>query len=115
MKKVYVIGHRNPDTDSICSAIAYANLKNQVEGNGYEAYRAGNINGETRYVLDTFGIKDPKYVSDVRPRLTDVNLNSVKGAKLTDSLKSAREMMQTEKIVSPVSYTHLTLPTILLV
>ena len=74
MKKVYVIGHRNPDTDSICSAIAYANLKNQVEGNGYEAYRAGNINGETRYILDTFGIKDPKYVSDVRPRLTDVNL-----------------------------------------
>ena len=74
MKKVYVIGHRNPDTDSICSAIAYANLKNQVEGNGYEAYRAGNINGETRYVLDTFGIKDPKYVSDVRPRLKDVNL-----------------------------------------
>lgn len=100
MKKVYVIGHRNPDTDSICSAIAYANLKNQVEGNGYEAYRAGNINGETRYVLDTFGIKDPKYVSDVRPRLTDVNLNPVKGAKPTDSLKSAREMMQTEKIVS---------------
>ena len=100
MKKVYVIGHRNPDTDSICSAIAYANLKNQVEGNGYEAYRAGNINGETRYVLDTFGIKDPKYVSDVRPRLTDVNLNSVKGANPTDSLKSAREMMQTEKIVS---------------
>ena len=39
MKKVYVIGHRNPDTDSICSAIAYANLKNQVEGNGYEADR----------------------------------------------------------------------------
>ena len=100
MKKVYVIGHRNPDTDSICSAIAYANLKNQVEGNGYEAYRAGNINGETRYVLDTFGIKDPKYVSDVRPRLKDVNLNLVKGAKATDSLKSAREMMQTEKIVS---------------
>ena len=100
MKKVYVIGHRNPDTDSICSAIAYANLKNQVEGNGYEAYRAGNINGETRYVLDTFGIKDTKYVSDVRPRLKDVNLNLVKGAKATDSLKSAREMMQTEKIVS---------------
>ena len=100
MKKVYVIGHRNPDTDSICSAIAYANLKNQVEGKGYEAYRAGNINGETRYVLDTFGIKDPKYVSDVRPRLTDVNLNLVKGAKPTDSLKAARELMQTEKIVS---------------
>lgn len=56
-----------------------------MEGNGYEAYRAGNINGETRYVLDTFGIKDPKYVSDVRPRLKDVNLNLVKGAKATDS------------------------------
>ena len=100
MKKVYVIGHLNTDTESICSAIAYANLKNQVEGNGYEAYRAGNINGETRYVLDTFGIKDPKYVSDVRPRLKDVNLNLVKGAKATDSLKSVRDMIYTEMFVS---------------
>ena len=66
MKKVYVIGHRNPDTDSICSAIAYANLKNQVEGNGYEAYRAGNINGETRYgMCDSPTDKDHPFGHDI--------------------------------------------------
>ena len=51
-KKVYVIGHKNPDTDSICSAIAYANLKNQITGERYRAKRAGEVNGETAYVLD---------------------------------------------------------------
>ena len=100
MKKVYVIGHRNPDTDSICSALAYANLKNEVEGGGYHAYRAGNVNGETRYVLDTFGVEEPAYVSDVRPRLTDLNLNAIAGVSKDDSLKAARDMMQKQKIVS---------------
>lgn len=100
MKKVYVIGHRNPDTDSICSALAYANLKNEVEGGGYHAYRAGNVNGETRYVLDTFGVEEPTYVSDVRPRLNDLNLNAISGVAKSDSLKAARDMMQRQKIVS---------------
>lgn len=100
MKTVYVIGHRNPDTDSICSALAYANLKNEAEGGGYQAYRAGNVNGETRYVLDTFGVEEPIYVSDVRPRLTDLNLNAIAGVSKDDSLKAARDMMQKQKIVS---------------
>ena len=49
--KVYVVGHKNPDTDSICSAIAYAALKHKITGNVYEARRAGQINEETSYVL----------------------------------------------------------------
>ena len=68
MSKVCVIGHRNPDTDSICSALAYANLKNEIHGGGYKAYRAGNVNGETAYVLDKFGVKAPTYVNDVKPK-----------------------------------------------
>ena len=50
-KKIYVVGHKNPDTDSICSAIAYANLKREITGNDYVAKRAGQINEETHYVL----------------------------------------------------------------
>ena len=64
-KKVWVVGHKNPDTDSICAAIAYANLKNQADGNRYEAKRAGELNEETKYVLDTFGVKSPGLITDV--------------------------------------------------
>ena len=53
-KKTIVIGHKNPDTDSICSAICYANLKNLQTGNEYMPGRAGHINPETRFVLDYF-------------------------------------------------------------
>ena len=60
--KVYVIGHKNPDTDSICSAIAYAYLKNQVDDKEYVAKRAGQINEETKYVLKYFHQKLPEYV-----------------------------------------------------
>jgi manganese-dependent inorganic pyrophosphatase len=79
MRKVFVIGHRNPDTDSVCSAIAYAHLKNETEGGGYEPCRAGNVNGETAFVLDHFGVKAPEFVNDVRPRMTDISLHLVEG------------------------------------
>ena len=55
-EKIYVVGHKNPDTDSICSAIAYANLKREITGNDYVAKRAGQINEETHYVLQKFGV-----------------------------------------------------------
>ena len=53
-KKVYVVGHKNPDTDSICSAIAYAYLKREITGEKYSPRRAGQINEETQYVLNRF-------------------------------------------------------------
>lgn len=51
-KKVFVIGHKNPDTDSICSAIAYAALKNKTDDGVFVPKRAGEVNNETKYVLD---------------------------------------------------------------
>ena len=57
---ILIIGHKNPDTDSICSAIAYANLKNQIDSNQYIPKRAGNINSETAFVLDYF-----KYINNI--------------------------------------------------
>ena len=61
-RKTTVIGHRNPDTDSICSAICYANLKRAITGDAYIPARAGHVNGETRFVLDYFGMEEPKLV-----------------------------------------------------
>lgn len=100
MKEVYVIGHRNPDTDSICSALAYANLKNEINGGGYRACRAGNVNGETKFVLEQFGMQTPHYVNDVRPRMTDVSLHVIEGVGKTCSIKSAGDKMKQAKIVS---------------
>ena len=65
-EKIYVIGHKNPDTDSICSAIAYADLRQKVTGQVHEAKRAGHVNDETAYVLDRFGVEAPKLLTDVR-------------------------------------------------
>ena len=65
-RPVFIIGHKNPDTDSICSALAYAYLKNHVEGGGYIAARAGQLNQETQYVLNFFQAEAPVYVADVK-------------------------------------------------
>ena len=66
-KKIIIIGHKNPDTDSICSAIGYAEIKKSriTNTNNYVARRAGEINGETEFVLQRFGIKVPEYVDNV--------------------------------------------------
>ena len=75
-KPVYVIGHRNPDTDSVCSAIAYAWLKRQLGVNAVAA-RAGALNPETQYVLNYFGVEEPVLLEDMYPRLKDVELIAV--------------------------------------
>ena len=102
MKKIYVIGHRNPDTDSICSALAYTNLKNQTSDGEfeYEACRAGNVNGETKFVLEHFGVKAPEYVNDMRPRVTDININRIEGVEEECSIKEAGDRMRQIKQVS---------------
>ena len=64
-KKVYVVGHKNPDTDSVCSAIAYADLKRKISENDYIARRAGMLNEETQYILNRFGVEEPKLLSHV--------------------------------------------------
>ena len=66
-KKVWVVGHKNPDTDSICAAISYAYLKNQLGERQYVPKRAGAISEETRYVLDYFKVEDPELITDVGP------------------------------------------------
>lgn len=94
MKPTIVIGHKNPDTDSICSAICYANLKRKLTGNEYIPCRAGAVNGETKYILDRFGVEPPRYVDSLEPRLTDVQYRQVGGISSHISLKRAWEYMR---------------------
>ena len=68
VRHINIIGHQNPDTDSICSALAYAWLKNRGSLTGlYEARRAGHVNRETRFVLQHFGVEAPRLCTDVSP------------------------------------------------
>lgn len=99
-KKVWVIGHKNPDTDSICSAIAYAELKNRVDEEKYEAKRAGELNEETKYVLEAFGVKTPGLVTDVGAQVKDIEIRRTLGVSGKISLKKAWEMMKEQNVVT---------------
>lgn len=91
---VNVIGHINPDTDSICSAIAYAHLKREITGEDYVARRAGQINAESRFVLDYFEAVTPDYLGDVRTQVMDIDIHRVQGVDADISLKKAWQIMQ---------------------
>ena len=96
--KVVVIGHRNPDTDSICSAIAYAELKNKTSDLVCEARRAGKMNQETEFVLKKFGVKPPRMCTDVNPKIRDVDYREMPGIPGSTSLRKAWEIMRDQKI-----------------
>ena len=97
---VYVIGHKNPDTDSICSAVAYAELKNLLHGGGYCAARAGQINQETQYVLNFFQAQAPIYVPDVMTDVSDIEIRKTQGVTGDISLKKAWNMMRALGVVT---------------
>ena len=93
-KKIYIVGHKNPDTDSICSAIAYANLKRKISNGEYIAKRAGLLNEETQYVLSRFGVEAPKLLSNVHLQVKDVDVNRTPGIRSNTSIKEAWSMMK---------------------
>ena len=94
-RKTIVIGHKNPDTDSVCSALCYANLKNKIKGgDSFEAGRAGHVNEETQYVLNYFGVEPPKLVENVKTQVRDVEFRVTKGVSKNISLKNAWNLMQ---------------------
>ncbi len=99
-RKIFITGHKNPDTDSICSALAYAVLKNQISGNKYEARRAGEINEETRFVLKYFGVRKPKLLEDVRTQVKDIEIRYTEGVQKDFSLMKAWKMMKNLKVVT---------------
>lgn len=100
-KKVWVVGHKNPDTDSICAAISYAYLKNQSgDKKTYVAKRAGAVNEETRYVLERFGVEEPSLVSYAGAQIKDINIRKTAGVSNQISLKRAWELMKKLEVVT---------------
>lgn len=92
--KTFVIGHKNPDTDSICSAIAYAALKNKTEEGSFVAKRAGEVNNETKYVLDFFGVETPEFISHVGTQVKDVTIKPTPVLTADISIKNAWNTMR---------------------
>lgn len=107
-KKVWVVGHKHPDTDSVCAAIAYADYKNRLEEKEppeggkikYIPKRAGDINAETAYVLDYFHQEAPALVTDAGTQIKDITIRRTEGISSHISMKKAWEMMQILKVVT---------------
>ena len=100
-EKIFVIGHKNPDTDSICSAIAYCDIKNRTsQKQRFVPKRAGQINEETEYVLSRFGVQPPGYLSNIGTQVKDMDIRMSPEADKSMSLKAAWDIMQENSIVS---------------
>ena len=100
-EKIFVIGHKNPDTDSICSAIAYCDIKNRTsQKQKFVPKRAGQINEETEYVLSRFGVQPPGYLSNIGTQVKDMDIRMSPDADKSMSLKAAWDIMQENSIVS---------------
>lgn len=94
---IYVFGHQNPDTDSICSAISYSYYKNQVDERDHIPVRLGNINKETRYALDYFKADDPLLLHSLKPQVNDLKMPDIQCLKEEDTLKRALGLIITQK------------------
>lgn len=100
-RQILVTGHRNPDTDSICAAIAYARLKNKMTGSeSYVPCRAGKPNGETNFVLNYFKVPEPRLISTVRTQLSDIKYRKTPGVHKNMSLKQAWNIMNEGDVVT---------------
>ena len=103
--RVYVIGHKNPDTDSICSAIAYADLKNRTtHGSTFVPKRAGQINPETEYVLNKFQVEAPGLVVNVGGQVRDMDLHIIPYVGSEISIKDAWNLMsENDAVTLPIT------------
>ena len=104
-RNIIVIGHKNPDTDSICSAIAYAHLKNMTtHSHHYVPMRAGEISQETMYVLDRFNMRVPNYLGDIGAQVCDMEIRRTPGASKDMTIKQAWDFMaQTDAVTLAVT------------
>ena len=98
MDTVYITGHRNPDTDSIVSAMAYATLKNALGDRRYQAACLGRISDETQTVLDRFGFQPPQMISDVRTQIRDLDYDTPPTLDASATISRGWQLMQADKI-----------------
>lgn len=97
---VYITGHRNPDSDSICAALAYAEYKNKTDENHYIPVRLGEINRETYFILAYFGVEQPQFIENVRLQVSDLNIDKIAPISSDITLKMAWNIMKMNNIKS---------------
>ena len=103
MNEILVIGHRNPDTDAICSAIGYAEFKRRTGLPTAVAARCGDTNDRIDFVLESFGVAPPRFVADVAPKVRDVMVSDVISVPPTATVAEALAVMDEHNIrVLPV-------------
>ncbi len=102
-KNIFVLGHKNPDTDSICSAISYAYLKNSISDGKYIPMRAGEISPETSFVLDYFKIKEPDYIGDISPQIKDADYSKGVVVSPDISIREAWELLHNKKNIASLN------------
>ena len=95
---IYVTGHKNPDSDSICSAYAYAELKNKTGNLPAIPVRLGNVNRETQYILDYFGVEAPQLLKTVKLKVEDLEFDRITPVSPEISLKMAWNIMSSKNI-----------------
>ncbi len=98
METIYITGHRNPDTDSIVAAMAYAALKNALGERHYQAARLGQISDETQTVLNMFGAEPPQLISDLRTQVRDLDYDTPTTLSAAATLSRAWQAMKADKI-----------------
>lgn len=104
-KKIYVFGHKNPDTDSICASISYAHLKRALGNENVEAVSLGKINKETQFALDYFGVQAPREIKNIKPQVSDLNFYPIPSVYVVDSVKKAWDIMtENGRQMIPVLY-----------
>ncbi|MDU2202722.1 MAG: DHH family phosphoesterase, partial [Anaerococcus hydrogenalis] len=97
---VYITGHKNPDTDSICSALAYANLKNRLGDNKAIPIRLGHVNQETQFVLDYFGVKAPMHKDSMKLQIKDIDYDNSYNVDESLPIRNAWSIIQENKLNS---------------
>ncbi|MDQ3930354.1 MAG: putative manganese-dependent inorganic diphosphatase, partial [Chloroflexota bacterium] len=95
---IYVLGHKNPDSDAICSAVGYAALLHAQGRTNAVAARQGELRRETSYIMERFGVPAPIFVDDVRPRVVDVMTRSVTTVHAETSLYEVGQILQQEGV-----------------
>lgn len=97
---IYITGHKNPDSDSICAAIAYAEFKNKTQDTLAIPVRLGNVSQETQYILDYFGVEAPQFLETVKLKVEDLEMDNIAPLAPEVSLKMAWNIMRDKNLKS---------------
>lgn len=106
MDTVYVTGHRNPDTDSIVSAMAYAALRNALGDREYQAGRLGHVSDETQLVLDRFGFTAPPWIKTMRTQVRDLDYDTPPALSSAVTVSRAWSVLTADRSIAAIPVTN---------